>query len=96
MSKNSQYQVYIDDNFHFMDESQRLRDRHYATASEATARCKQIVDGSLEDCYQQGMSAQQLLTSYKMFGEDPFVIGVPPDKFSAWDYAEIQSRRICS
>jgi len=91
----AQYVVLIDDNFHHMDESERIRHGEFNTAAEAIKACKAVVERSLEDVYEPGMTAGQLLSRYRMFGEDPFIISKSGDTrvlFSAWTYAEERSR----
>ena len=81
----------MDDNYHHMDSSYRCRDGEFATAEEAFARCRQIVDEYLDDAEKiEGReSATKLWESYKMFGEDPYIVAtdVTPASFSAWSYA---------
>ena len=90
------YQVLVDDNFHYQDESKRVKHGVFATPEEAVAACQSIVDGYLTDAFRPGMTADALFESYTSFGEDPFVVPVSPRdapvKFSAWNYA----RQRCS
>ncbi len=79
------YQVYCDDNFHFTDEDERGYIGEFATAEEAIAKCKEIVQESVEHCRKPGMTAAQIYEAYVGFGDDPFIKGV---EFSAWDYAK--------
>ena len=90
------YRVFVDDNFHYMDETERYSGGAFETWEEAVAHCKAIVDQWLLELYEPGMTAQQLLARYKTFGEDPFIVchaRCPP--FSAWTYAEERSQAIC-
>ena len=93
------YVILVDDNYHHMDSSYRCRDGEFATAEEAFARCRQIVDEYLDDAEKiEGReSATRLWESYKMFGEDPFIqsVDVPPIRFSAWDYARERCSLMC-
>ena len=86
------YKVLIDDNFHFMDESERLLHGVFATADEAIAACRRIVDECLKPMLQPGMTATALYEQYKGFGDDPFIVPVEstdaPVAFSAWAYAK--------
>ena len=84
------YQVYCDDNFHFMDEDERGYIGEFATAEEAIAKCKEIVRASVEHCRKPGMTAAQIYEAYVGFGDDPFIKGV---EFSAWDYAKQRTAR---
>jgi hypothetical protein len=86
------YKVLIDDNYHFMDETERVTHGVFDTADEAIAACKRIVDECLKPMLQPGMTATALYDQYKGFGDDPFIVPVDPNdapvSFSAWDYAE--------
>ncbi|MDA9396285.1 hypothetical protein WN73_37880 [Bradyrhizobium sp. CCBAU 45394] len=90
------YQVLIDDNFHYQDESERVKHGVFATSEEAVAACRSIVDGYLTDTFRPGMTADALFESYTLFDEDPFIATEGPEdahvKFPAWDYA----RQRCS
>jgi hypothetical protein len=86
----SRYKVLIDDNYHFMDESERITHGVFDTADDAVAACKRIVDGCL--VLAPGMTARALYERYMGFGDDPFIMPVNPDDepvaFSAWVYAK--------
>jgi hypothetical protein len=96
-SKTLKYQVYVDDNFHYMDEDQRYLDGSYADCQSAINRCMQIVDGFLMSAYKEGMPAEELLSKYTSFGEDPWITSKEDEcKFSAWTYAERKCKEICN
>ena len=44
----SRYKVLVDDNFHFMDESERYEAGVFSTVEEAIAKYKRIIDADLE------------------------------------------------
>lgn len=91
------YEVYVDDNFHFMDEDERYKLGDFNSCEEAVAACKKIVDEFLELGYKPGMSARELFVGYRDFGEDPFIQSEDPIcRFSAWDYARIRCEEICA
>jgi len=90
MSKQK-YIVMVDDNFHFMDESERYRDSEYDNYEDAVAKCKSIIDDYLFSALEADMTAEQLYNSYTMFGEDPYITGSGENSFSSWDYAKQQS-----
>ena len=95
-AQSKRYVVYVDDNFHYMDESERYKQGEYETCEEAVSVCKKIVDDFLETGYNKGMSFKELYEGYIGFGEDPFIIS--NDKkcfFSAWDYAKERCRELC-
>ena len=64
----------VDDNFHYMDASER-RDRGcFATLDAAVEAAKAIVDSYLDEAYKPGMTARELFESYTSFGEDAFIV----------------------
>ena len=95
------YRVLVDDNYHYMDESERWTLGEYATYAEALAACKRLVDNCLTEAYVSGMPAQKLYFYYTMFGDDPFIVerSDSPDTspgFSAWTYAKARCEELCS
>jgi hypothetical protein len=88
------YRVLVDDNFHYMDESERYCAGEYDTEEEAVNKCKAIVESSLEGSKKIESNAADLYASYTMFGEDPFIMGPTNGNFSAWDYAKQRSKEI--
>lgn len=84
----AKYEIYVDDNFHSMDESERYKEGEYDTYDEALAKCKAIVDRWLALNYREGMTGDQLWEHYRSFGEDPFIPGSGDNRFSAWTYAK--------
>jgi len=83
------YTVMVDDNFHYMDESERYKLNDFGTCEEATEACKRIVDEFLLGGHKPGISSDELWKQYTMFGEDPFIVTSDEScKFSAWDYAK--------
>ena len=92
------FKVFVDDNFHYQDSSERYEQGEYDTFEEAVVVCKSIVDKYLADTFKDGMSADELYKHYVAFGDDPFVVPVPNDKtfFSAWDYAKERCSKMCS
>ena len=91
------YTLYVDDNFHYMDESERFEAGEFGSLGEAITEAKRIVDRCLAEVYKKGMSVEKLHEWYLMFGEDPFIVGGPPESdFSAWSYAEARCEEICS
>lgn len=87
--------VYVDDNFHYMDESERYELGKFETLEEALAVCKEIVDEYLLSAFEPGMSKKDLYQSYVCFGDDPWVSGCRSD-YSSWKYAETRSDEICA
>ena len=92
------YKVFVDDNFHYMDESERDEKGGYESFDAAVAVCKCMVDEYLIKTYKPGMSADDLFDYYTSFGEDPFVRPTPDgaNRFSAWNYAKKRCSEICN
>lgn len=90
------YTVFVDENSHYMDKSERYKNGDYSSEREAVLVCRKIVDDYLLSAYKSGMTADQLYESYKNFGDDPFIRGVDESGtgFSAWTYAEKRSHEI--
>ena len=89
-ASKSDYTVYVDDNFHYQDETERYRLGSYNTCDDAMAACRRIVDRFLSQNHKPGMSAAELFKAYTNFGEDPYITvanGAIPCSFSAWNYA---------
>lgn len=86
------YTVYVDDNYHSMDEDERYKLGDFDTEAEALKAMKNIVDGFLTGAHTPGKTAAELLKGYKSFGEDPWCAAI---KFSAWQYAEKRCAEIC-
>ena len=89
-NQEKSYTVLVDDNFHYMDESERYTSGKYKTEEEAILKCKSIIDEYWEGAYEEGMTADQLYRSWITFGEDPFIHGV---NFSSSDYAKFSSKQ---
>ena len=92
-SKN--YVVYVDDNFHHKDESERYKLGEFSSCEEATEACKKIVDELFNRTFDENVTYEELYSGYTMFGEDPFIISKDRDCFfSAWDYAKKRCREL--
>ena len=86
------YKVIVDDNFHYMDESERYELGKFKDCAAAVAACKKIVDEFLAS--NRG-GPDDLMATYVMFGEDPFIVTDDPEcKFSARDYARERAREL--
>ena len=92
------YQVCTDDNFHYMDETERIDGNSYDTYEEAVENARRIVDRSLRWERLQSYDPNdpdKLYDRYQDFGNDPFVRPDGPDHhFSAWDYAKERCKTI--
>lgn len=90
------YVVYVDDNFHPGDEEERYELGEFASAEEALAAARGVVDSFLGQGYRPGMSFGELYAGYTGFGQNPVILSDDPDcRFSAWDYARERCRELC-
>ena len=91
------YRVLVDDNYHYMDETERYELGVYPTLTAAIQAAQAIVDEFLLSALKPGLTAGELYDQYTFFGEDPFV--APPEgqpgAFSAWDYARQRCEALC-
>ena len=87
------FTVTVDDNFHYQDLEHRYVIDGFCTFDEALAKCKSIVDSSLEECAEPGRSAEEIFDHYRSFGEDPWISPPGDVEFSAWDYAKDNAHR---
>ncbi len=90
-----QYTVLVDDNFHYMDESERSTYGTFPSLEVAIGVCKQIVNEFLQESGKTGeLSGAALYRHYVACGPDPFIKtddpAVAPVPFSAWKYAKEQ------
>jgi hypothetical protein len=91
------YIIYVDDNFHYMDENERYTAAVFDNYQDAVKYCKDFVDKELLNMYKTGMTAEKLYDDYTDFGEDPYIRPHNDDEeyFSAWKYAKEKSKEIC-
>ena len=90
------YKVFIDENAHHGDESERWLQGEAESYESALAACHRIIDEFLASNHRAGMTADDLFKLYSLFGEDPFI--VPDDgaqRFSGWDYAKRRCAELC-
>ena len=86
------YIVYVDDNFHFLDEEERYKLGEYDSEEEAIEAARRIIDEFLIANYKPGMTTEELIDLYKTFGEEPWCSQCA---FSAWRYAEQRCKELC-
>jgi hypothetical protein len=80
-----------------MDESEAHDHGAFNTYDEALKAAKKIVLEQLEHNWTPGISPDELLATYNMYGKDPVIF--PPDDdhplFSAWEFAETIVEDFC-
>jgi hypothetical protein len=69
------YNIKIDDNYHYMDESERRDGGIYDTPEKAMEECERITTQSLNELYEEGMDPIKLSSRWSLFGDDPFISG---------------------
>ncbi len=92
------FTVFVDDHFHYMDESERYVLGSYPMLVAAIDAAQHLIDDYLTAAYRPGMSAEALFQSYMSFGEDPFIIAANDEKsdFSAQTYARRRCGEMCT
>jgi hypothetical protein len=93
--RNSIYRVFADNNFLHVNNGERTANKEFATLASAIDACRKIVDDFLASTFTPGISAEDLYSYYKMFGEDPWISGADGVPFSAWDYAGKRCVELC-
>lgn len=88
------YHVFIDENFHFMDESERYSSGDFDSYSEAVDKCKEIIDEFLESAITANDTSESLYMCWLMYGENPFIAGGVEDMFSASQYTEQRCKEL--
>lgn len=90
------FRVYVDDNYHYMDQDEQWILGVFDTEADAVAAAKSLVTKSVTSMHESGMSAGEVFARYKMFGDDPFIVGEGHDRrsFHAWDFAQSESNRL--
>jgi hypothetical protein len=90
------YKVVVDDNFHYMDESERYTHGEFESSDIALSAAKALVDADLSSLYRSGITADELYRHYTSFGNDPYIISEDQScHFSAWNYAKERCQEIC-
>ncbi len=92
------FTVFVDDNFHYMDESERYKLGSFPTLAAAIDAAHRLIDDNLTAAHRPGMTAEALFQSYMSFGEDPFIIAADGEKtdFSAQTYARQRCEEMCT
>ena len=95
---SSPFTVYVDDNYHYMNEDHRYTAGEFDTWEEAVTLARKIVDETIVKAIEGGSTPQKAIDEYRAFGEDPWIVSdgtVPSEEsFSAWSYAETRAREL--
>jgi hypothetical protein len=93
MAEEKPYRVRVNENSHYMDESESYDYDSYDDCASAIAACKAMVDNFFATSSGGATTADELFRIYTTFGDDPYVISRDPAcTFSAWDYAREKCR----
>jgi len=93
------YRVLMHDSLHFSGGARQVEHGAFATAAEAVACGRALVDAALAGLHRRGMTADDLLEGYFALGHEPIIASPPGQEqasFSAWDYAAKQAASICT
>ena len=87
--------VYIDDNFHYMDDSSSYTLGVFNSWSDAVNAAKAVIDEFLLDKWQDCGNTKKLMEAYCMFGEEPSIDKQNLFKrFSARKYAKKKCKEL--
>ncbi|MGF6806061.1 hypothetical protein OKW30_001187 [Paraburkholderia sp. Clong3] len=90
--------LFEDDNRHYQDPEYRACRGSFETVGAAISEAQRIVNASLDELFEPGMSATELFARYQAFGADPWIPAGddgPLIAFSAWDFARERCEAIC-
>lgn len=89
--------VRVANNAHYMDDEETYTHSEHPTWAAAVAAARQIIDRSLSEHLQPGMSAESLYARYTSFGDDPYIVSPPAgERFSAREYARQRCIELCN
>ena len=75
---NSGYLLRVYDNFHSLSESDAYDHGTFTIYEEAVEAAKRIVEISLRENFEFGMSASDLILQYSVYGDHPVIIPINP------------------
>lgn len=81
--------VQVIDHAHYMDEDGEYTRGEFASRGEAEARCKEIIDRSLDELYAEGMNEEDLFKQFMMFGEEASCEG-----FESIEYVKLKCHEL--
>lgn len=81
-----------------MDKDEAYNHGEYPTYEKACSAAQEIVRGFLQPNRSEGITPDELLAQYALYGDDPVILPNEPGenkKFSASEYAEAIVKTIC-
>ena len=98
MPNNQKFHLRIYENSHYMDESEAYNHGQYNSYEDAIIGAQKIVDEFFEHNWRPGVTPDDLMVLFCLYGEDPIILPNEHGKhepFSARTYAEISAVNIC-
>ena len=98
IAETKKFHLRVYDNFHYMEESEAYNHGAYDTYDDALIAAKAIVDEFLKHNWKRGITPDQLMGLYCLYGEDPIILPNEHGKherFSARTYANKIAGEIC-
>jgi hypothetical protein len=80
------YKVFVDDNYHYGSDSDRMSAGSYRSLKRAIKKCQKITISSLKHLCEEGMTPGKLSAQWSMFGDDAFIVGGDSVHFSAREF----------
>jgi hypothetical protein len=82
--------VSVIDHAHYMDEEGEYSRGEFDTREEAEAKCKEIIDASLDELFSLDLTEEELLKQFWIFGQEAVCEG-----FDAKGYIEKKCKELC-
>ena len=80
------YKVFVDDNYHYGSDSDRMSAGSYRSLKRAIKKCQKITISSLKHLCEEGITPEKLSAQWSMFGDDAFIVGGDSVHFSAREF----------
>ena len=80
------YKVFVDDNYHYGSDSDRMSAGSYRSLKRAIKKCQKITISSLKHLCEEGITPEKLNAQWCMFGDDAFIVGGDSVHFSAREF----------
>ena len=92
------FHLRIFDKYHHWDEASSYDHGEFESYEDAVIDAKKIVEEFFEGECKPGITAEDLMASFAMYGEEPVVLPDKPKngiRFSPGDYAETYVKELC-
>ncbi len=88
--EEQKFVVRVIDHAHYMEEEGEYTRGEFAQREEAEAKCKEIIDRSLEELFSLGMSEEELFKQFMLYGEEASCEG-----FESMEYVKVKCQELC-